>query len=88
MPLDITMLILQTTTSTWLVVGFLLLLLFVLAVVIIKFASLWIFSYTNNAAIGLFEMIGMTLRRVPPKLIVESRVELLRAGIDHSSICQ
>ena len=82
MPLDITMLILQTTTSTWLVVGFLLLLLFVLAVVIIKFASLWIFSYTNNAAIGLFEMIGMTLRRVPPKLIVESRVELLRAGIE------
>lgn len=74
----------QQTTSTPVIIGFafLLLILFVLAIVVIKFASLWIFSYTNKADVGLFDMVGMTLRRVPPKLVVESRVELLRAGID------
>jgi len=86
MTLETALLLLQEDqgggSATWIVIGFLLLILFVLAILVIKFASLWIFSYTNNAGVGLFDMIGMTLRRVPPKLIVESRVELLRAGVD------
>ncbi len=81
MPLDAALLIMETGT-TLVVGGIIVLIVLVIGILAIKFASLWIFSITNKAEIGLPDMIGMTLRRVPPKLIVEARIELLRAGIE------
>jgi uncharacterized protein YqfA (UPF0365 family) len=46
-----------------------------------KYFRLWIQSYTTGAGIGFFNLIGMTLRKVNPSVIVEARVMAVQAGI-------
>jgi uncharacterized protein YqfA (UPF0365 family) len=74
----------QTTTILILLVvaGILLL---VLAGVIWKFGSLWIQAQLSGAPIGIFDLIGMSLRRVNPSLITQARIMTKKSGIDVSS---
>ena len=44
--------------------------------------GLWISARASGAAVGLISLVGMRLRRVPPKVIVEPRISAARAGID------
>ena len=60
------------------VVGILALVVFGL---VAKYFRLWIQSYTTGAGIGFFNLIGMTLRKVNPSVIVEARVMAVQAGI-------
>ncbi len=46
-----------------------------------QYFRLWIQSYTTGAGIGFFNLIGMTLRKVSPSVIVEARVTAVQAGI-------
>jgi len=46
-----------------------------------RYFRLWIQSYTTGAGIGFFNLIGMTLRKVNPTVIVEARVMAVQAGI-------
>lgn len=46
-----------------------------------KYANLWIQSKTTHANIGLLELIGMTLRKVEPKIIVRSKIMAIQAGM-------
>ena len=46
-----------------------------------KYFNLWIQSKTTNANIGLIELIGMTLRKVSPNIIVRSKIMAVQAGI-------
>ncbi|MHC4713726.1 MAG: flotillin-like protein FloA [Planctomycetota bacterium] len=46
-----------------------------------RYFRLWIQSYTTGAGIGFFNLIGMTLRKVNPTVIVEARVMGVQAGI-------
>jgi uncharacterized protein YqfA (UPF0365 family) len=43
--------------------------------------GLWIQALSARAGVGIFEMIGMRLRRVNPNVIVLSRIQAVRAGI-------
>ncbi|MFP3936703.1 MAG: flotillin-like protein FloA [Phycisphaerae bacterium] len=43
--------------------------------------GLWIQALSARAGVGIFEMIGMRLRRVNPNAIVLSRIQAVRAGI-------
>jgi uncharacterized protein YqfA (UPF0365 family) len=43
---------------------------------------LWIAAWASGAHVGLFTLIAMRLRRVPPKSIVEPRISAIKAGID------
>ena len=46
-----------------------------------KYFNLWIQSKTTNANIGLIELIGMTLRKVSPNIIVRSKIMAVQAGL-------
>lgn len=42
---------------------------------------LWLAARFSGAHVGLFNLIGMRFRRVPPKLVVEPRISAVRAGL-------
>ena len=45
---------------------------------------LWIAAWASGAYVGLFTLIGMRLRRVPPSTVVTARISAVKAGIDVS----
>jgi uncharacterized protein YqfA (UPF0365 family) len=46
--------------------------------------ALWLAAWASNAYVGLFALIGMRFRRVPPGTIVSARVSAVKAGLDIS----
>ena len=58
------------------VIAFLALLLYLVPV------PLWIAAWASGAYVGLFTLIAMRLRRVPPHTIVTARISAVKAGID------
>ncbi len=67
--------------------GFGLLILAVAALVFILYLvpiPLWIAAWASGAYVGLFTLIGMRLRRVPPTTVVTARISAVKAGIDIS----
>ncbi|THB73843.1 MAG: UPF0365 family protein [Desulfobacteraceae bacterium] len=64
-----------------------LLVIIVIAVVIAFFiisssVSLWIQGLVSGAKIGLLNIVFMRFRKIPPKLVVESKIMAVKAGID------
>ncbi|QQE10376.1 flotillin-like protein FloA [Planctomycetota bacterium] len=49
---------------------------------VLKFANLWIQAQTSGASVKFRDLIGMWLRKVNPKIIVLSRIQAVRAGLD------
>jgi uncharacterized protein YqfA (UPF0365 family) len=45
---------------------------------------LWIAAWASGAYVGLFTLIGMRLRRVPPGTVITARISAVKAGIDIS----
>lgn len=43
---------------------------------------LWIAAWASNAYVGLFTLIGMRLRRVPPNTVIDARISGVKAGLD------
>ena len=58
----------------------------ILGLVIVYFAfsyiGLWVQALVSGARVGLLNIIFMRFRKVPPKLIVESKIMAVKAGID------
>ncbi len=46
------------------------------------FLKIWVQAWMSGARVSLFSLLGMKLRRVPPALIVEARIRLVKAGLD------
>lgn len=68
-------------------------LLFILAVfgiilfsILGKFISLWFQAYVSGTPIPLFNIIGMSLRKIPPKTIVNARITAYKAGLKDVSV--
>ncbi len=53
-----------------------------LGVFLIQFISLYIQALTSNAHVGLFDMVGMKLRKVDIRCIVLSRIRAVKAGLE------
>ncbi len=53
----------------------------VLLVFIANFFSLWLQALFSKANVGIFQLIGMRLRKVPPKIIVDARILSCKAGM-------
>ncbi len=49
---------------------------------IFSYISLWLQALVSGAKVGLINIIFMRLRKVPPKLIVESKIMAVKAGIE------
>ena len=67
------------------VVIFILIILLVIFAVILQFAGLYVRAYVSGARVSLWELIGMRLRKVNSVVIVNSRIQASRAGIDVST---
>ena len=50
-------------------------------IIMIKYGMLWIQSIASGAGIGLINMVGMSLRRVTPRKILNVRIMSVKAGI-------
>ena len=66
---------------------------FVLAILVIiiltilgRFLSLWFQAFVSGTPIPLFNIIGMSLRKIPPSLIVNARINSFKAGLKDVSV--
>ncbi len=64
------------------VIAALLLLLLILVIFLLKFINLWIQAYMSKAAISLFQLVGMQLRKVNPTVIVRAKISSVQAGLE------
>ncbi|OHB85556.1 MAG: hypothetical protein A2V98_20145 [Planctomycetes bacterium RBG_16_64_12] len=58
--------------------------LFAVGIALVIFASyfrLWIQSFTTGAGIGIFDLLGMTFRKVKLEVIVRSKIMAVQAGL-------
>jgi uncharacterized protein YqfA (UPF0365 family) len=46
-----------------------------------KFISLWFQAFVSGTPISLFNIIGMSLRKIPPAVIVNARINAYKAGL-------
>src|SRR5947209_19811419 len=65
----------------------------ILAIVIIillsilgKFISLWFQAFVSGTPIPLFNIIGMSLRKIPPRVIVNARINSFKAGLKQITV--
>src|ERR671917_1710247 len=71
--------------ETGLVGGLAILLLGVLAIFVLLSLvpiPLWIAAWASGAYVGLFTLVGMRLRRIPPNTVVTARISAVKAGLD------
>lgn len=72
----------QVETGAWLWIAGLVVGIILLGVVIVLFSygALYVKALLANAHVGLLEIIGMRLRGVQPRVIVDSRIMAIKAG--------
>ena len=46
------------------------------------FIGIWIRARFSGARVSLWNLVGMKLRRIPPSLIVDTRINAVKAGLD------
>ena len=75
----------QEETRYWVIfsvsVGVIALFALVLMVLFAKYFNLWIQSKTTGANVGLWDLVGMTFRKVNPNIIVRSKIMAIQAGL-------
>ncbi len=54
----------------------------VLFAIFARYFRLWIQAVTTQAKIGLFDLLGMTFRKINPAIIVRSKIMAVQAGLD------
>ena len=60
--------------------------LFILLTIGAKYISLWFQAFVSGTPISLSNIIGMSLRKIPPRLIVMARINALKAGLQTISV--
>lgn len=58
----------------------------VLLVVVGKYISLWFQAFVSGTPISFFNIIGMSLRKIPPQVIVNARINAFKAGLKDISV--
>lgn len=63
--------------------GIILLVMFgiVMLIVMLSYGNLWFQAYMSNARVSLFSLIGMSLRQVQARVIVQSKIMAMQAGV-------
>ncbi|MFN6193009.1 MAG: flotillin-like protein FloA, partial [Planctomycetota bacterium] len=64
----------------WVLIGALVLLV-LLVLILLRFLNLWIQAYMSGTKIGLFQLVGMSLRKVNPAVIVRGAISATQAGL-------
>lgn len=58
----------------------------ILLSIISRYLSLWFQAFVSGTPISLFNIIGMSLRKIPPRVIVNARITLFKAGLKDISV--
>ncbi|MBN1588261.1 MAG: flotillin-like protein FloA [Pirellulales bacterium] len=53
----------------------------VVLAVVVRYFRLWIQSFTTGAGIGILDLLGMTFRKVDPRVIVRSKIMAVKSGL-------
>ena len=53
----------------------------VIVSILAKFVGLWFQAYVSGTPIPLFNIIGMSMRKIPPRIIVNARINSYKAGL-------
>lgn len=67
------------------IIGVIVLVALIAFMVLAKFIGIWIRARVSNAPVGLLNLVAMWIRKVPPALIVDSRITAVKAGLDFST---
>ncbi len=85
--LNLWTLLAQENNPALIVIAVMFLVFFVVVVyVFAKYFNLWIQSVLTGAGITIFDLIGMTFRRVNPQLIVKSMIMAVQAGVNEPEL--
>ncbi len=79
------MTLLATETSDvifWVVIGLLAVMLLSAFVFFMIYGKLWFRGLVSGANIGILEVIAMSLRQVNPKIVIESKIQAVQAGLE------
>ena len=55
---------------------------FIVFIFIVKYLNLYIRALFSRANIGIVELVGMSLRKVKPDIIVNSKIRLVQSGLE------
>lgn len=58
----------------------------VLITILAKFIGLWFQAFVSGTPISIFNIIGMSLRKIPPRVIVTTRILAFKAGLKQISV--
>ena len=58
----------------------------IFAFMMMRFLSLWFQAFISGTPISLFNIIAMSLRKIPPRLIVAERITAYKAGLKTISV--
>lgn len=76
------LLLAQKGPETWVwMLGVLLLVLLVLVILLFKYLNLWVQAYFSKAGIGFFQLVGMSLRKINPTVVVRAKISAVQARI-------
>lgn len=54
---------------------------FILFMMMTRFISLWFQAFVSGTPVSLFNIVGMTLRKIPSRVIVNAYINLYKAGL-------
>jgi uncharacterized protein YqfA (UPF0365 family) len=72
------------TYVIWAVVAVVALGLLIFLAIVSQFIGLWIRAFFSNVRVGIFDLIGVQLRKINPATIVNARIQATRAGLEIS----
>jgi uncharacterized protein YqfA (UPF0365 family) len=55
--------------------------LFIFALVVFSYGKLWLQAFVSNAHVSIFSLVGMSLRQVHARTIVEAKIMAMQAGV-------
>lgn len=69
----------------FIIIGIIIVVALVIFLVLAKFIGIWIRARVSNAPVGLLNLVAMWIRKVPPSLIVDSRITAAKAGLEYNT---
>ncbi|MEC8306276.1 MAG: flotillin-like protein FloA [Chlamydiota bacterium] len=62
-------------------IGLLAFIALIFLIVVGQYIKLWFQAFVSGAPISFFNIVGMSLRKIPPRVIVSARITLYKAGL-------
>jgi uncharacterized protein YqfA (UPF0365 family) len=78
--------VMALSTEAFALISLLAFLLLMLMIILGKFVTLWFQAFVSGTPISLFNIVGMSLRKIPPRIIVNARINSYKAGLKQITV--